>query len=75
MILLSAEFHQITVVQAAQGVQQSLQPSHRSAHTNCIVDLQLLHGQSQQRADKLATADLDGRIVLWDVAKVLAQSY
>ena len=74
MDLSSAQFHQITVVQAAQGVQQSLQPSHRSAHTNCIVDLQLLHGQSQQHADKLATADLDGRIVLWDVAKVLAQS-
>ena len=45
----------------------------KAPHTNCIVDLHILHSQHGHGQEQLATADVDGRIVLWDVAKVLAE--
>lgn len=64
--------NQMLCVQAARGVHQSSGLMLKAAHTNCIVDLHVLHSQPGHAPDMLATADLDGRIVLWDVAQVLA---
>lgn len=60
---------QMSCVQAARGDSGLML---KAAHTNCIVDLHVLHSQPGHAPEKLATADLDGRIVLWDVAQVLA---